>query len=229
MLVSGSARRLRVVALLLFASALIGLTGWSVFARWRPSTATYPIQGVDVSEADGPIDWWEARKSGVQFVYARATVGTRGRDSRFAEHWRNAAEAGLQRGALHVYAICAPGMAQAGNFVSTVARDDDQLSPAILFDLSDDCPRPAREALLPDIAGFVAAVETHTGKRAILGITKRFEGAYQLSTLTTAPLWARGAFFAPEYLARPWTMWQASRLRRINGAGGPLNWDVMAP
>nr|WP_269141529.1 GH25 family lysozyme [Sphingomonas sp. IC-56] len=228
-MVSGFTRRLRVVALLLFASALISLTAWNFFARWRPSTASYPIQGVDVGEADGPIDWWEARKSGVQFVYARATIGNRGRDSRFAEHWRNAAEAGLQRGALHVYAICELGSAQAGNFVSTVARGDDQLSPAILFDLSDDCPLPAREALLPEIADFVAAVETHTGKRAILGITKRFEGVYQLSTLSTAPLWARGAFFAPGYLARPWTMWQASRLRRVEGAAGALNWDVMAP
>lgn len=228
MLVSGSTRRLRLVVLLLFAAALIAATGWSVFARWRPSTATYPIQGVDVSEADGAIDWWQTRKGGVQFVYARATIGARGRDAQFAETWRSAAEAGLQRGALHVYTICEPGLAQAGNFVSNVARSDDQLSPAILLDLSDTCPRPDRAALLTNLATFIAAVETHTGKRAILGITRRFEGAYQLSALTTAPLWARGAFFAPGYLSRPWTMWQASRLRRIPGAAGPVNWDVMA-
>nr|AGU11793.1 Glycosyl hydrolases family 25 [uncultured organism] len=228
MLVSGSTRRLQAVALILFASVLIGLTGWSFFGRWRPSTASYPVQGVDVSEGDGAIDWWQARNSGVQFVYARATVGVRGRDSRFAEHWRSAAEAGIERGALHVYTICQPGLAQAGNFVSTVARTDDQLSPAILLDLSDNCPRPSRSALLLELASFLAAVETHTGKRAILGVTKRFDGAYQLSSLTTAPLWARGVFFAPGYLSRPWTMWQASRLRRIQGAAGPVNWDVMA-
>ncbi|UYY59439.1 GH25 family lysozyme [Sphingomonas sp. S2-65] len=228
MLVSGSTRRLRFVALLLLASILIGGTGWSFFGRWRPSITDYPVQGVDVSEGDGAIDWWQARTSGVQFVYARATIGAHGRDSRFAEHWRTAAEAGLQRGALHLYAICQPGLAQAGNFVSTVARTDDQLSPAILLDLSGDCPRPSRSAMLMELARFIAAVETHSGKRVILGITKRFEGAYQLSTLTTAPLWARGVFFAPGYLARPWTMWQASHLRRIQGAAGPVNWDVMA-
>ncbi|MBB5709543.1 GH25 family lysozyme [Sphingomonas xinjiangensis] len=214
--------------MILFACALVSATGWSVFGRWRPSTANYPVQGVDVSEADGSIDWWLARKSGVQFVYARATIGIRNRDGRFAETWRSAADAGLQRGALHVYRICESGTAQAGNFVSTVARDDDQLSPVVLLDLSDDCPRPSRSVLLPQIASFVAAVETHTGKRAILGITKRFEGTYQFSTLTTAPLWARGVFFVPRYLSRPWTMWQASRLRRIAGAAGPVNWDVMA-
>lgn len=228
MLVPDSTRRLRVVALILFVAVLVGLSGWSFLCRWHPSTSAYPVQGVDVSDADGAIDWWQARRSGVQFVYAQATVGTQGRDSRFADHWREAGEAGLQRGALHRYSLCEPAMAQAGNFVSTVARTDGQLSPAILFDLSDECARPARAALLPEIARFVAAVETHTGKRAILGITKRFDGAYGLSSATTRRLWARSVFFPPSYLSRPWTMWQASRLRRIQGAAGPVNWDVMA-
>jgi lysozyme len=223
------ARRLRLLGALAFLAVMLGFIGWMYVANWRPRVSDFPVQGVDVTEEDGPIDWWQARKSGVQFVYARATFGAEQRDQRFAEHWRQAYEAGLKRGAIHVYSLCQLAADQAGNFVSTVPRTDDQLPAAVAFDFQSDCPaRPDRAVALGEISRFLAAVETHLGRQVILKISKPFEAEYRLSEATARPLWSQQAFFPPWYLARDWRMWQASGFRRIEGAAQPVNWDVMA-
>jgi lysozyme len=43
------------------------------------------------------------------------------------------------------------------------------------------------------------------------------------------PVWAVQDFFPPDYAARPWRMWQANDMRRIDGVDGAVNWDVVAP
>jgi lysozyme len=209
--------------------ALLGFSGWMYAANWRPRVSDFPVQGVDVSDADGPIDWWAARKSGVRFVYAVATLGSGDRDQRFFETWEAAPKAGLRRGAIHVFDLCQPAMRQAGNFVSTVPRSADQLPPAILLDLNPDCDvRPKRDVVLAEIDRLAHAIETHLGHTAVLKVSKPFEAEYRVSEGSSRPLWSRQAFFPPWYLARPWRMWQASGFRRIEGADRPVNWDVMA-
>jgi lysozyme len=223
------ARRVRLSAALALLAVLLGFLGWMYAANWRPRVSDFPVQGTDVSEDDGPIDWWQAKKSGVQFVYARATLGGSHRDLRFAEHWRQAYEAGLKRGALHVYSLCQLASDQAANFVTTVPRTDDQLAAAVEFDFQSDCPaRPDRAVVLGEIGRFLQAVETHLGRPVVLKISKPFESQYRLSEATGRVLWSKQPFFPPGYLVRPWTMWQASGFRRIEGAARPVNWDVMA-
>lgn len=223
------ARRLRLAAAIALIAALLGFVGWMYAANWRPRVTDFPVQGVDVGEDDGPIDWWQSKKSGVQFAYIRATVGATHRDMRFAEHWRDTHAAGLRRGAIHVYSLCHRAMDQAGNFVSTVPRTDDQLPAAVELDFQPDCAaRPERAMVLGELGRFLAALETHLGQQVVLKVSKQFEAEYRISETTTRPLWSRGAFFPPAYLARPWRMWQASSFRRIEGAGKPVNWDVMA-
>ena len=41
------------------------------------------------------------------------------------------------------------------------------------------------------------------------------------------PIWSAQNFFPPDYAARPWRMWRASDMRRIDGIDGPVNWDVV--
>ena len=55
------------------------------------------------SEANGVINWWAARGSGIQFAYARATAGANARDAQFADNWKNIYAAGLARGAMHSF------------------------------------------------------------------------------------------------------------------------------
>lgn len=222
-------RRLRWCAAAALLAGLLGWCGWLYAATWRPRVQDFPVQGVDVSAEDGAIEWWTVRAGGARFVYARATAGAATRDSRFAEHWQGAYAAGLRRGALHAYSLCQLARDQADNFVSTVPRTDDQLPPAIDLDFRADCPaRPARAVVLGEVTRLIAAAETHLGKPAILRVSRAFETQYRISEGIDRRYWSRQPFFPPAYLARRWTMWQASPFHRIEGAERPLHWNVMA-
>ena len=223
------ARRFRVAAGITLAVALIGFCAWLFAINWRPAPGDFPVQGVDVSEAQGPIDWWTVKKSGAVFAYIRATQGAKQTDLRFPENWRGTFESGIRRGALHVYSLCQLASDQAANFVRLVPRSDDQLPAAVDIEFRDDCAaRPEREVVIGELARFLTAIETHLGEHAVLRIGKRIEAQYRLSEGFSRVLWSRQAFFPPYYVARPWTIWQASSFRRIDGISGPVNWDVMA-
>lgn len=209
---------------------LLGVVGWTFAISWRPSPATYPLQGVDVSAAQGAVDWATVRAGGADFAYARATEGADGRDPRFAENWRAIYAAGLRRGAIHVFSLCRLAVDQANNFVVTVPRAGDALPAAVEIDFADDCDaRPDRAVLVGEVGRFLRQVETHTGKPVMLAVSERFEAAYRLSAAFERPVWSVADFFPPAYAARPWRMWRASDIRRIEGVAGPVNWDVVAP
>lgn len=210
--------------------AAAGMFGWRYAVSWAPARSDYAVQGIDVSEASGAIDWMTVKASDVDFAYARATAGAAARDASFARNWAEIENTGLRRGAIHMFSLCAPAEAQAGAFVATVPRDPEALPAAIDLGFHADCPaRPARDVVLTEIRRLAATIETHSGKPAILRITPEFEAQYQVSGAIPRPLWSTGFFRAPEYFARPWAMWQSSTIRRIDGVERPVNWNVVAP
>lgn len=91
----------------------IGIAGWSYATGWHPSTARYPLQGVDLGENPRPVEWSIVRARGADFAYLVATVGARHRDLAFEANWAALPEAGLRRGAVHLYSLCAPAKDQA--------------------------------------------------------------------------------------------------------------------
>ncbi|WP_066794376.1 GH25 family lysozyme [Sphingomonas soli] len=223
------ARRFRLAAAIALVLAVTGLCAWLFAINWRPHPNDFPVQGVDVSEAQGPIEWWTVKKSGAQFAYIHATTGATGTDLRFTENWRGTFEAGFRRGALHAFSLCQLASDQAANFVRLVPRSDDQLPPAIDLDFQSDCAaRPERGVVIGELGRFIEAIETHLGEHVVLRVSKNFEARYAISEAFARILWSRQAFFPPSYLSRPWTIWQASSFRRIEGLSGPVNWNVMA-
>jgi lysozyme len=223
-------QRTRVPAGVVLALALIALLFWLFAATWRPASKDFPVQGIDVAEAQGPIDWWTVKTNpDIQFAYARATIGARGRDKRFLEYWRALFETGIPHGAFHVFSLCQLSADQAGNFVAAVPRHPEQLPVAVELDFDSSCAaRPARPVVLGEISHFLTVIEKRSGKRAVLKIARRFEDYYRVSQAIQRPLWSVQAFFPPSYFDKPWTMWQASSYRRIEGVSGAVNWDVMA-
>ena len=216
--------------IILLILAMAGLFGWRFAINWAPARTDYAVQGIDVSEASGTIDWMTVKANDVDFAYARATAGAATRDASFTRNWAEIESAGLRRGAIHVFSLCAPAEAQAGAFVATAARDPEALPAAIDLSFHEDCPaRPARDVVLTEIRRLAATIETHSGKPAILRIAPEFEAQYQVSGAIPRPLWSTGFFRPPEYFARPWAMWQSSTIRRIEGVEQPVNWNVVAP
>lgn len=208
--------------------ALTGVVLWTWAISWRPSDR-YAFQGVDVSAATGPVDWWTLKAGGADFAYIRATDAER-RDPRFETNWADVYATGMRRGALHRYSICRLAADQANNFNTTVPRTSDALPAAVEIDFADDCPsRPERRILLGELRRYLAMVESHTGKPVLLKLSRRFDAAYGVSAAISRPIWAVQDFFPPDYAARPWRMWQANDMRRVDGIDGAVNWDVVAP
>lgn len=222
-------RRTRIIAGIVLALALIGFLAWLVAANWRPDAKAFPHQGIDVSEAQGRVDWWAVKANPeVSFAYARATIGADRRDKAFAANWRGMYAVAMPRGAIHVFSLCQLAADQAGNFAKTVPLATDELPPALDLDFDPACAaRPERSVVLGEIGRFVAGVEGATGKPVILRVSRAFEAQYRVSEAIPRRLWSSQSFFPPDYFDKPWAMWQSSRFRRIEGISGAVNWDVM--
>ena len=222
-------RRIGRIGALIVGLTLAGVAAATLAMSWRPSDR-FPFQGVDVSDANGVVDWWTVRKGGADFAYVRATSGSVGRDPRFEANWRGVYETGMRRGAIHTYSICKLAADQANNFNTTVPRDRDALPAAVEIDFAADClSRPEPRVVLDELRRYLTMVEAHTGKPVLLKIGKPFDAVYRVTSAVARPVWAVQDFFPPDYPARPWRMWQASGMRRIDGIEGPVHWNVVAP
>ena len=209
---------------------MVGVLGWHAATGWAPSTTRYPLQGVDLGANAGPVEWGMVRARGADFAYIVATSGADRRDPAFEANWSALPEAGLRRGAVHLYSLCQPARAQANAFNAFVPRTDDALPAAVDVNFRADCAaRPDRSALIADLERFVETVETHTRKPLLLRVSRQVEHDYQLTTAIHRPVWAMANAFRSNYAARPWQMWRASDFRRVEGIEGPVNWDVVAP
>jgi lysozyme len=210
--------------------ALLAGGAWIMASRWTPERSAFPTQGIDVSYLHGAIDWPSARAARIDFAYIRASEGRDSRDPRFSANWTGARSAGVGRGALHVFTLCAAGSEQAGNFIALVPRDADALPPAIALEFALSCTqRPDRRVLLREIETFIRMVEAHSERPVMLYVTPEFDERYRVSEAIDRPLWLRSLFREPSYGAHPWVMWQANDRRSVDGVEIPVSWNVVRP
>jgi GH25 family lysozyme M1 (1,4-beta-N-acetylmuramidase) len=84
-----------------------------------PGSGSGPLQGIDVSDNQGAINWSALHREGVKFAYIKATEGTYYTSPSFASQYDGAYHAGIVRGA-YVFAIpsYSSGKAQADFLVA---------------------------------------------------------------------------------------------------------------
>lgn len=220
-------RRIGAGALILLLGSGIALW-WA--ARWTPPRAQYPLQGVTIDAGNGAVHWGSVQAAGADFAYVFATAGDDGIDPMYARNIAAAREAGVRTGAIHRYSLCSLATDQAANFIRRVPRRADALPPVVWLDYDDRCPdRPTRALLLSELATFLAQIEAHLGKRSLIAPGPAFEADYQVTSGIARTTWLRRDFFAPDYGAHPWAMWQANDYMRIAGAAGTVGWNVVRP
>lgn len=211
-------------------AAGLAIAGYVAAGHWHPATDRYPLQGVDLGERPGVVAWGSVRAAGADFAYIVATSGALGRDPDFEANWQALPDAGLRRGAVHLYSLCEDGGAQADAFNATVPRAADALPAAVDIDVRDGCDAPEPgPGVTQGVRTFAARVEMHMGKPVILRLSRGVERRYALSTALVRPLWLTGNFLRPGYTDRPWRMWRASDRRQLEGVEGQINWNVVAP
>ena len=210
---------------------LLAGTGWWQAGEWRPSRARFPVQGAEIGSTDGAVNFAALKAGGTDFVYLDASEGTARRDAGFEANLTKAREAGLQVGALHRFDPCLGADAQVGNFVTGVPRDARLLPPAVELTIDDEaCAAPPAEAAMQsELTTLINQIEAHSGKSAILKLSRGFEARYHVSAMIDRNLWVTGAYLAPGYAGRPWVMWSANPRLRSPAADGRLRWVVVRP
>jgi lysozyme len=202
----------------------------NIAVGWAPPRDQYPVQGISVDASNGEIIWHVAGATGVDFAYVMATNGAEERDANFATNIKGAREAGIRYGAVHEYSMCRLATDQATMFVTTVPREENILPPAVRLAYDNGCKdRPGRALVLSELNTFLNQIEGHSGKPAVIIVSKEFEEDYSISSGISRTFWLEGNFFPPDYATKPWVMWRASDMRRISGIDGPVNWNVVRP
>jgi lysozyme len=132
----------------------------------HPQCPSAEVEGIDVFDGQGAIDWPSVRDAGVAFAFIKATQGTYDTQATFADNWRSSAGAGVLRGAYHFFDPTEDGAAQAAHFMSVAgAAPVADLAPV----LDIECPDGDGDCLGTGSAGVASAADIRTRMLAFLG------------------------------------------------------------
>ena len=165
-----------------------------------------PVQGIDVSNWQGDIDWNKVRAAGTQFAFIKATEGGDYLDPKFAQNWQAAKSVGIPRGAYHMVYWCRAAHEQALWFILNVPNDPDALPPVLDLEWnghSRGCPKriPVKLAL-EKIKIMLEVMEAHTGKRPIIYTDVTFHREVLEGELPGYNFWLRSVAAEPQEIYR---------------------------
>jgi lysozyme len=185
------------------------------------------VHGLDVWEGYGPIDWDAVARSGVRFVYVRATSAEAGVDKRVRENVKGARAAGLDVGIYHV-TWCGRGnpSAEATHALGLwrELREFLALPLALDFEMPATKGRSTEQlrAQAASLCSLATMIEAGTGRTPVLYSYPSYVPAFtaagaDLSPLLRCPLWIahykRSGLWEPDLdvdapsLPAPWDTW----------------------
>jgi lysozyme len=186
-------------------------------------------RGIDVSYYQGTIQWKKVRKSGVLYAFIRVSDGTAFPDPVFEQNWKQAARAGVMRGAYQYFRPAANARAQADLLIAALAQDRGELPPVIDVEATEG-KSPAY--IEQQVRIWVARVREKLGVEPIVYTGPAFwRDAVGGADLTTQPLWiAHYTGGCPEVPApwQRWTFWQHTDRGHVRGIRGPVDLDLFA-
>jgi lysozyme len=209
-----------VLALTACATLLAAAGGW----YWSQTAIGPHIEGVDVSNHQGAIDWRALAADDVHFVYIKASEGGDFVDQRFAENWQAALAAGLYVGGYHFFTLCRSGVDQARHFAAVLPDDGPRvMPPAVDLEHMGPCRKgPTIENVEAEVQAFLAAMEQFYGARPILYTTREFHDAH-ITALRGERYWLRSLFRKPDFRENDWIIWQHHNRGSKRGVPGPID------
>ena len=127
--------------------------------------------GVDVSSYQANIDMNKLKEQNIEFIYIKATEGSKTQDDRFAENWKNAKNAELLSGAYHFFSYDSEGRIQAENFIKTVGTDiKGRLLPVVDVEYYGDKEEnpPDKEDVIRELKVFLEMIEKEYGVKPLI-------------------------------------------------------------
>jgi lysozyme len=190
----------------------------------------YSIHGIDVSYAQGRIDWPQVKameENGlrIRFVFVKATEGEQFTDPYYSRNWREAAKNGFTCGAYHYFRPGKSGRLQALHFLNTVRPESSDLPPVVDIETLDHV---SPEQLRTELDAFLTVIRGATRARPILYSGLSFYQDYLKGHYDDYPLWI-AHYDQPEArvsAAGHWQFWQHSRQATINGIRHAVDFDT---
>ena len=190
----------------------------------------YTIHGIDVSYAQGRIDWQKVRKMNedsvhVSFAFIKATEGLLKVDPYFKRNWREAPKNGITCGAYHFLRANKNGLWQARFFMQTVSMDKGDL-PAVVDVETLDGSSPDEMRL--QLQSFLTYVQQRTKTKPIIYTTLSYYAAYLASYFDNYPLWIAHYDHSDLYVDPnvKWFFWQHSDKAHVNGINHVVDFNA---
>jgi lysozyme len=200
-----------------------------------PYPTDFEVHGIDVSKYQGDIDWATVRRSGVEFVWIKATEGANHVDSKFQQNWAGAKQAGIARGAYHFVWWCRHPHEEIEWFKANVPNDPDALPPVLDVEATPDsksCKRTLhREEVLADMRIMLQDLERAYGKRPVIYVTVDFyQHIMHPNEFSDYPVWVRSVKHSPTvtYPGRRWAFWQYQSDGIVPGIRGKVDRNAFA-
>ena len=180
------------------------------------------LEGIDISNWQGDIDYSKVKASGIKVVYMKASEGSNYKDAFLDQNYSRAKEQGLKVGFYHFFRGDAIG--EARYFVECIKN---KISDCLLaLDVEVDCGMDA-STLTTACITFLEEVKRLTGKNVVVYTYTSFANSSLDSRLSKYPVWiAHYDVEAPGYnpIWSSWVGFQYSDKGQVQGVNG--NCDV---
>jgi beta-glucosidase-like glycosyl hydrolase len=193
-------------------------------------------QGMDVSSAQGNVDWQAAYNLGARFAYVKATEGTTYTNPYFAQQYNGSYNIGMIRGAYHyAHPDSSTGAAQADYFLGHGggwSGDGRTMPPALVLQpgTSATCYGMSASAMLNWVKAFSDELHLKTSKYPMIYTTY---GWWNTCTANSAAFAGTNPFWLASYTAAPpasipagtatWTLWQSGSSGTLPGGQDQFN------
>ncbi|MFD0793615.1 glycoside hydrolase family 25 protein [Mucilaginibacter litoreus] len=190
----------------------------------------YSIHGIDVSYAQGKINWQKVSRMhedsvAIKFAFIKATEGLLTVDPYFKRNWREAAKTGIYCGAYHFFRANKNGLWQARFFLQNVQIENGDLPPVVDVERLDG---KSASAMRKELKDFLRYVESRTNVQPVIYTGLSFYNDYLRGFFDDYPLWI-AHYNKPKLKVRSntnWKFWQHSETGHINGIGHTVDFDV---
>ncbi|MFT3765922.1 MAG: GH25 family lysozyme [Minicystis sp.] len=184
------------------------------------------VEGIDVSEFQGNIDWSAVRASGRAFAFIRVADGAGYIDPKFATNWSKAKAAGVARGVYQFFRPGQDGTAQANVLLQHLGGDIGEIAPVVDVEVSDGV---SPGTLNTHLAQWIARIQQATGKTPIIytspGLWPSLSGSSQFSSAT---LWVAHWGASCPSVPSAWnsfSFWQYADNGHVPGIGPLVDLD----
>jgi len=170
------------------------------------------IAGIDISRYQRKVDLVAAARSGVRFVYVKATQGTTILDAWYARHVRDARAAGLFLGSYHFFDYRRDGVEQADWFIAAMrdaGADMNVLPPVVDVECHTAMGRANQAYASAQLRALADRVYQRTGRMVMIYTSRSMWGKVTGNDpgFGDHPLWVACWSCATPHIPAGWTTW----------------------